>query len=86
MWRARPCSCSSTGCVGVTPDGTVAVSDDAGRSWTTRGSVDAQPQALGAHRDAADAPLRVFVVTDTALLHSDDAAATFTPYGRGLHG
>ena len=65
--------------VGVTPDGTVEVSDDSGATWTTRGDVEAAPQAVGADI-APDGLLRVLVVTTEKLLSSTDGGSTFVPF------
>jgi hypothetical protein len=61
---------------GVTPDGTVAVSTDAGATWRERGRVDGAPQALGASI-AKSGGVRVLVVTDTAVLDSADGGVSF---------
>lgn len=63
--------------VGVTPDGTVAVSNDSGVTWTTRAGVGSAPQAVGAR--AVNGSLRVLVVTTTAVMASTDGGATFAP-------
>jgi photosystem II stability/assembly factor-like uncharacterized protein len=68
--------------VGVTPDGSVAVSDDAGRTWEQRGRVGATPQAIGAH-GGHGGKARVLVVTETDVLDSTDAGATFAPLRTG---
>jgi photosystem II stability/assembly factor-like uncharacterized protein len=57
--------------VGVAPDGTVHVSEDGGASWTERGSVGEQPQALVADGDD------IYVALDGALLASNDGGTTF---------
>lgn len=69
---------------GVTVDGTVFVSTDAGLTWQRRGDVKARPQAIGAATSSAGA-LRVLVVTADAVLQSNDAGATFAqlPEGAG---
>jgi hypothetical protein len=64
--------------VGVTPDGHVAISRDAGGTWELRGRLDGAPQALGASGAAGD--LRVLAVTEAALVDSGDGGATFAPY------
>ena len=66
--------------VGVTPDGAVAVSTDAGVTWQERGNAGGPPQAVGAHA-LPDGTLRVLVVTDDAVLDSVDAGATLAPLG-----
>ncbi len=67
--------------VGVTPEGTVAVSDDSGQTWVERGSVGA-PQAVAAEQ-TAEGSLRVFVVTADAIMESVDGGASFTPWAPG---
>ncbi len=68
--------------VGVTPDGTVAVSNDSGATWTTRADIGGAPQAVGADVPA-DGSLRVLVVTTTAVMNSTDGGATFAPLDGG---
>ena len=64
---------------GVAPDGTVAVSSDAGQGWEVRGSAGEAPQALEAvGEDGED--LTVLVVTSTELLESTDGGASFAPF------
>lgn len=62
--------------VGVTPDGTVAVSDDNGNSWSERGRVNGPPLAVAA-LPTAQGQLRVLVVTDDGVWESTDGARTF---------
>jgi hypothetical protein len=66
---------------GVAPDGTVAVSTDAGRSWHTRGHAGGSPQALGAS-GPGNLP-RVLVVTETAVMDSADGGQDFVPIQPG---
>lgn len=58
---------------GVSPEGTVYTSTDAGTSWTERGDVDA-PAAFAAGEDGA-----VVVATQTEILTSTDGGTTFEP-------
>ncbi|MFP5282913.1 MAG: hypothetical protein ACLGIF_05625 [Actinomycetes bacterium] len=70
---------------GIEPDGTVAISDDAGASWTRRGHAGGAPQALGAalpHRVAGSQGLDLLVVTDATLVRSSDGGHTFAPLTR----
>lgn len=71
--------------VGITPDGTVATSDDAGLTWTNRGNAGGTPQALGAHPTGRTDPggIDVLVVTDTTLLRSSDGGVTFAAVTHG---
>lgn len=62
--------------VGLTTDGGLAVSADAGDSWKTSPAKLASGQAISASRDKAGA-LEILVVTDTAVLESRDDGATF---------
>lgn len=62
---------------GVTTDGGVAVSEDAGVSWQIGAAKLTSGQAVSAGRDKAGV-LEILVVTDTGLLHSRDSGATLT--------
>ena len=62
--------------VGLTTDGGLAVSADAGLSWKTNPAQLTSGQAISADRDKAGA-LEVLVVTDTAVMQSRDDGATF---------
>lgn len=64
--------------VGVTPDGTVAVSEDAGATWATRAQTGDAPQAVDAYT-RPDGSLSVLVVTSDTVLESSDGAVTFAP-------
>jgi photosystem II stability/assembly factor-like uncharacterized protein len=64
---------------GVTPDGQVAVSADAGATWSVHGQVDGPLQAVAAAGDAAGG-LRILLVNEAELLESADGGATFAPY------
>ena len=63
--------------VGLTTDGGLAVSADAGLSWKTSPAQLTSGQAVSASRDKAGA-LEILVVTDTGVLQSRDNGATFT--------
>lgn len=63
---------------GITPDGTVATSEDAGATWSVRGSLAGPPQAVAATR-TADGALQVVAVTPQAVLTSGGSGADFTP-------
>ncbi|GAB2856994.1 F510_1955 family glycosylhydrolase [Nocardioides pacificus] len=58
---------------GVSPEGTVHHSGDAGKTWTEKGDVDA-PAAFTAAANGT-----VVVATQTEILTSTDGAATFSP-------
>lgn len=59
--------------VGVTPDGTVALSHDGARTWRTKGRISSAPQALSANVSAAG--LEMVVVTDRDVLSSRDGTS-----------
>jgi photosystem II stability/assembly factor-like uncharacterized protein len=66
--------------MGVTNTGALAVSTDAGATWTTAaGKVDSV-QAMCATR-AKDGTVEVLVVTDSAIQRTVDSGATFSPLG-----
>jgi hypothetical protein len=62
--------------VGLTPDGSVQVSSDAGATWRLAGTVRAAPQAVAATLNA-DRTVRILVATDRRMLESTDGGATF---------
>ncbi|WNB84709.1 hypothetical protein [Cellulomonas sp. ATA003] len=68
--------------VGVTPDGDVARSDDAGQTWTQVATLGEPAAALTAAR-APDSGVRVVVVTAQEVLESADGGATFAPLATG---
>lgn len=61
--------------LGVDPEGTLHVSADAGKSWTTQGTVSGGPQAILAHGDS-----EVYVATEEAIYRSTDNGESFTEY------
>jgi photosystem II stability/assembly factor-like uncharacterized protein len=61
---------------GITADGSVFVSTDAGLTWQRRGRVQGQSQAVGAA--SVTGGLRVLVATDDAAVQSTDGGATFS--------
>ena len=62
--------------VGVSANGAVHISQDAGLTWTPRGRTD-QPQAITATTDAQG--LRIFIATTQNVVQSTDSGHTFTP-------
>lgn len=68
----------ATTIVGITPDGTVAVSQDTGATWATPGAVPGPPQAVAASRQDGGA-LQVMAVTSAAVLSSADGGVSFAP-------
>lgn len=68
----------NTAVAGVTPSGGVAVSTDAGATWTTgSATVGSAPQALSASRAAGR--LEVLVVSESGIEQTDDGGASFKP-------
>jgi photosystem II stability/assembly factor-like uncharacterized protein len=66
-----------TTAVGVDPGGRVWTSTDAGGTWQQGTRLGSAPHAVTA-ASADDGGVRVAVVTDEALLESDDGGQTFT--------
>ncbi|RBY78847.1 exo-alpha-sialidase [Blastococcus sp. TF02A-26] len=64
--------------VGVSPNGTVAVSTDAGATWDERARVSGSPEAVGASA-SAEGTLRILVVAGGGLHDSADGGETFVP-------
>ncbi|TQJ49294.1 F510_1955 family glycosylhydrolase [Phycicoccus sp. SLBN-51] len=62
--------------VGVAPDGTVAISRDAAKTWRTSGRTEPAPQALSASMSAGQ--LEILVVTEHGVLSSTDGASFTT--------
>ncbi|MEO6142534.1 MAG: F510_1955 family glycosylhydrolase [Dermatophilaceae bacterium] len=62
---------------GVTTQGELAVSEDAGGSWKIGAAKVSSAQAASANRDKAGV-LEILVVTDTGVLQSRDSGATLT--------
>lgn len=69
---------AGTTAVGVTPDGTVHTSKDAGLTWLEQGRVQGQPAAIAADHTADDTH-RIWVATDRGIEVSSDNGTTFTP-------
>ncbi|GAA4659948.1 F510_1955 family glycosylhydrolase [Arthrobacter cryoconiti] len=67
-----------TEAVGVTPDGTVYVSSDAGLSWTATGKISGQVEAVTAKEGSAGKPWLWASTTDGVQV-STDGGATFRP-------
>ena len=63
--------------VGVTTEGNLAISDDAGRTWRANLATVPNGGALSASRDKAG-QLEILVVTETGVLASRDDGATLT--------
>ena len=67
---------SGTTAVGVTPDGTVHTSEDAGLTWLEHGRVEGQPAAIAADHTGDDTH-RIWVATDKGIEVSSDDGQTF---------
>lgn len=67
---------AGTTAVGVTPDGTIHTSEDAGLTWLEQGRVEGQPAAITAI-PAGDGTQRVWVATDNGFETSSDSGRTF---------
>ena len=63
--------------VGVTTQGSLAISADAGQTWKTDLATVTSAQAICASRDKAGA-LEVLAVTETGVLQSRDDGATLS--------
>lgn len=63
---------SADGLFGVTADGRVAVSTDAGDTWAQLGTVEGQPEAILATPDRL-----LVAVADRGILESTDGGETF---------
>ncbi len=63
--------------VGVTTEGSLAISADAGRTWRADLATVSSGEALSASRDKAG-QLEILVVSDTGVLQSRDDGATLT--------
>ena len=61
--------------VGIAPDGAVALSSDAAKTWRMTGKTEPAPQALSASMTTSG--LEILVVTEQGVLRSKDGA-TFT--------
>ncbi|WP_442884911.1 F510_1955 family glycosylhydrolase [Arthrobacter sp. Soc17.1.1.1] len=66
--------------IGVTPDGTVHASSDAGLTWEQRGAVEGEPAAIAAAH-TNDETHRIWVATAEGIEVSSDNGATFQPLG-----
>jgi hypothetical protein len=64
--------------VGVAPDGTVHYSPDAGATWSRRGQIAGQVQAVAA-TGGSDGNPRIWAATSAGLVVSTDGGVTFRP-------
>lgn len=62
--------------VGVTPEGDIHTSADAGMTWAKKGSIGAAPTAMDAHTDDG-ADQEIWVATETGVKVSGDGGTTF---------
>lgn len=67
-----------TEAVGVAPDGSVYVSDDAGLTWAIRGKIMGQVEAITAH-EGEDGKPRIWAATTGGVQVSTDGGASFSP-------
>lgn len=67
-----------TDVAGITPDGSVHISSDAGLTWTPTGRVEGQVQAVTALAGANGKPA-IWVATTTSIQRSSDGGTTFGP-------
>ena len=87
-WAAMPTApqlllaawADNTTAAGVTRTGALAVSTDAGKTWTTGKARVDSAQALSATKTGGGT-LEVLVVTDAAILRSLDSGASISPVG-----
>lgn len=61
----------TAGLIGITPEGTVHASDDAGTTWSQRGSAGGAPEALTASGD------QFYAAVENKIVSSDDGGRTF---------
>jgi photosystem II stability/assembly factor-like uncharacterized protein len=64
--------------VGVEPGGTVHYSADAGATWTRKGKIDGEVQAIAAVK-GVDGTRRIWAATTDGILVSTDGGTTFRP-------
>ncbi len=62
---------------GITPDGRVYTSSNAGLTWVEQGTVPGQTAAIAAHT-IDDSMLRIWVATGDSVQVSNDNGQTFT--------
>lgn len=67
---------------GVTPDGHIYTSDDAGLSWQRGGSIDVEPHAMAAVTDDKG-QLEIWTATEQDILVSTDGGQTFSVWTAG---
>lgn len=68
---------------GVTPEGQIEYSEDAGQTWQSAGVVDDAPQAMGVRTSAGSEAERVLVVGADTLWESSDGGQSFAPFTEG---
>lgn len=70
---------SAQSVAGISPDGAVYTSDDAGLTWHRAGTIDNEAHAMAATtRD--DRQLQIWIATEQAILHSTDDGRTFSSW------
>nr|WP_035770241.1 sialidase family protein [Arthrobacter castelli] len=70
---------SSQSAAGVSPDGIVYTSDDAGLTWHRAGSIDTEARAMAA-TNLADGQLQIWIATEQDILVSTDGGGTFSTW------
>ncbi|MCE3291250.1 MAG: hypothetical protein K0Q84_187 [Arthrobacter sp.] len=68
--------------VGVEPNGTVHHSTDGGTTWTSKGRINAEVQAVAAAK-GTEGKLQIWAATEGELIVSRDGGATFRPAEAG---
>lgn len=68
---------SEEAAAGITPEGQVYTSQDAGVTWVAQGAISGQGAAIATHL-VEDQTLRIWVATDTGVQVSDDNGQSFT--------
>lgn len=64
---------------GVSPDGTVYTSDDAGLTWQKAGRIDSEPHAMAA-TTGEDGQLKIWIATGQDIRQSEDDGQTFSTW------
>lgn len=62
---------------GVSPDGVIYISQDAGQTWEEAGGTTAAPSAMAASKEG-ESDLRIWVSTEQGIEYSEDGGASFT--------
>lgn len=68
--------------IGVTPDGVVHASADAGLTWAQQGTIEGEPAAIAATHTNDDTH-RIWIATDKGIQVSSDNGTTFEAFAQG---